>query len=136
MTELKKPLPHTDEPLMATYWQATNNGELKVRKCQSCGSLQFPAREMCIHCHTQDFDWVPVSGKAKLFTLSPAITPAYPAFADDSPYTIVIVDLEEGPRMLGWAVNVAAEDLEIGMPMQPVFHKASEEVTLVFWEPA
>lgn len=136
MTEFKRPLPHTNEPLTAEYWQATNNGELKIRKCQSCGSLQFPPREMCIHCHTQDFDWITVSGNAKLFTLSPSITPSFPAFKDDAPYTIVIVELEEGPRMLGWAANIEADQLEIGMPMQPVFRKVNDDVTLVDWEPA
>ena len=136
MTEFTKPLPHTDQPLTAPYWEGTSKGELKIKKCQSCGSMQFPPREMCKHCHSQDFDWVAASGKASLFTFSPTLTPAHPAFADDAPYAVVIVDLEEGPRMLGMATNVAFEDLQVGMPMQPVFHKVNDDVTLVYWEPA
>jgi uncharacterized OB-fold protein len=39
-------------------------------------------------------------------------------FEDDKPYTLAVVDLEEGGRALGWLDGLTEEDLSIGMAMK------------------
>jgi hypothetical protein len=54
----------------------------------------------------------------------------HPAFADDVPYAPVVVELEEGVRLLTHVSDVAPESLEIGMPVEVEFDPVTDEVTL------
>jgi uncharacterized protein len=53
-----------------------------------------------------------------------------PNFADAVPYSIVIVELEEGVRMATWVVDVSPDQLRIGLPVEVVFDDVTPEVTL------
>lgn len=132
MTVLPKPLPDVSNPLTAPFWASTKNGDLKIPKCKSCGNYQFPPREMCAHCQSLEFDWVTSSGEGKLVTYCVINRPPHPAFQDDVPYAIVVVELSEGVRMLG-ASKVPVDELKIGMAMAAEMNKVNEDVTLVNW---
>ena len=62
--------------------------------------------------------------------------PTLPAFKDDVPYPVVLVELEEGPRMVSNVVDCANEELEIGMPLEVVFDAVTDELTLPKFRPA
>ena len=53
-----------------------------------------------------------------------------PAFAGDAPYAPVVVELEEGVRMVSWIVDCDPDDIEMGMPVEVVFDDVTTEVTL------
>jgi uncharacterized OB-fold protein len=57
------------------------------------------------------------------------------AFRAKVPYVILIVELEEGPRMTSNMVDCAIEDVKIGMPVQAVFEDVNDEITLVKFRP-
>ena len=49
------------------------------------------------------------------------IAAAPTGFEEEVPYTVVVVDLEEGGRLLAWLGDtIANDDIEIGMPVQVV----------------
>jgi len=52
------------------------------------------------------------------------------------PQHLAVVELEEGVRVTSTLVNVADEDICIGMPLKPVFDRVSDEATLLRFEPA
>jgi uncharacterized OB-fold protein len=54
--------------------------------------------------------------------------PQQPSF--EVPYTVVIVELEEGWHMLSNLVDCQADEIEIGMPLEVVYHEMSDEITL------
>ena len=56
--------------------------------------------------------------------------PMLPQFADMVPYSPVIVELEEGVRMLSWLTDVEESELKIDLPLQVVFDDVTPEVTL------
>jgi uncharacterized OB-fold protein len=58
--------------------------------------------------------------------------PFHPAFAGDLPYTLVIVDLDEGPRALGRYRGEAP--LALGLPVRVGFEGGHEGVPLPFFE--
>ena len=130
-----KPLPLVTDPDYAPFWEGARRHELLVRRCQECGEYQWPSRPMCSHCHSFDLEWVKVSGKGTLYTYTVANRAFHPAFQGDVPYGVVIVELDEGPRMVGNSEGVAPEDLKIGMTMETAFNDMTEEVTLVNWKP-
>lgn len=130
-----KPLPLVTDPDYAPFWEAAKRHELLVRRCPECGEYQWPSRPMCSHCHSFGQEWVKVSGKGTLYTYTVANRAFHPAFQDDVPYGVVIVELDEGPRMVGNSENVAPEDLKIGMAMEVAFNDVTDDVTLVNWKP-
>ena len=56
--------------------------------------------------------------------------PMLPQFADLVPYSPVIVELEEGVRMLSWLTDVEEGDLKLDLPVEVVFDDVTPEVTL------
>jgi uncharacterized OB-fold protein len=54
----------------------------------------------------------------------------HPALGDLVPHAAVIVELEEGVRLTSNVVDCPVDELAIGLPVQVVFEKASEEITL------
>jgi len=56
--------------------------------------------------------------------------PMSPQFADVVPYSPVVIELQEGVRMVSWLVDVAPGDIRIGLPVEVVFDDVTPEVTL------
>jgi uncharacterized OB-fold protein len=84
---------------------------------------------MCPKCNSTDAEWAPVSGRGKVYSMTVVQHPTHPAFAD-VPYAVVIVELEEGMRMVGDVVDAKPEEIYIGMPVTVVFDDVTEDVTL------
>ena len=60
--------------------------------------------------------------------------PVLPAFAQDVPYTVVVVELDEGVRMIGRLYG--ADDVRPGMPVRVDWEHPEEGVALACWRPA
>ena len=46
---------------------------------------------------------------------------------------IALIDLDEGVRMVGEVVDVADDEIEIGMPLRVDFREIDDELTLPIW---
>ena len=80
--------------------------------------------------------WTPVSGRATLYSWTVAHPPLLPFFAERSPWPVVAVQLEEGPRMVTNLIDVAPEHYEAGLPLLVDFEDVDDEVTLVVFRRA
>lgn len=136
MAEYTKPLPLITDPDHAPHWEGAKKHELWVRRCKQCGKYQWPPRPMCAQCQSFDLEWVKAKGEGILYSYTIGYRAMHPGFQPDVPYGIVVVEMEEGPRMMGNSTNMNPEDLKIGMPMSVVFNDVTDKVTLVNWEPA
>ena len=96
------------------------DGRLMGSACSNCGATNFPPRADCADCLSGDFDYREVSGRGTVYTYS-VIAAAPTGFDDEVPYTIVVVDLEEGGRLLAWlGDSIEPDDIRIGMSVQVV----------------
>ena len=68
-----------------------------------------------------------------MYSLTTVYRPQRPEF--EVPYTVAIVELEEGVHMLTNLVDCAIEDCRIGMPVQVTFQKMSDDITLPMFRP-
>jgi uncharacterized OB-fold protein len=59
----------------------------------------------------------------------------HPSFADDVPYAVVVVELEEGVRMVSGLRGLPPEALELDLPVEVEFEKVSEEIVLPYFHP-
>ena len=103
--------------------------ELRFQRCKPCGAWRHVPREMCASCGSFDWEWAKSSGRGKIFTWTTVYQPMHPAFAD-VPYSPVIVELEEGVRMVSWVVDVKPEELEVGLAVEVTFDDVTPEVSL------
>ena len=134
MTTAPRPLPQIT-PEMGPFWEAARRHELVVQRCRGCGALRFPAREICSRCLARDAEWIPVSGRGTVFSYAIMHQVYHPGFADAVPYAVVVVELEEGARILSNLIDCAVEDLRIDMTVEVVFEELSPEVTLPKFRP-
>lgn len=96
------------------------DGRLMGSVCKNCGATNFPPRADCAECLSGDFEFREISGRGTVYTYS-VIAAAPTGFDDEVPYTIVVVDLEEGGRLLAWlGDSIKPDDIQIGMPVQVV----------------
>jgi uncharacterized OB-fold protein len=103
------------------------DGRLMGTKCKDCGAFSFPPRADCEACMSGNFEFVELSGKSTLQTFT-KIVAAPTGFEDVVPYTVGVVDLEEGGRALAWFGDTVQEDeIEIGMELQIVPQIFDEE---------
>jgi len=129
MSEYKKPIPAIT-PDMKPFFDAAKRHELVVQRCRGCGGHRFPAREICSSCLSRDAEWVKVSGAGEIFSYNVMHQVYHPGFADEVPYAVVVVKLQEGAKMNSNLKGIAPDAIKIGMPVRVVFDDVSDEVTL------
>jgi uncharacterized OB-fold protein len=96
------------------------DGRMMGSRCKACGETSFPPRADCAACTAGEFEFFEISGKGTLHTYS-KIAAAPTGFEDDVPYTVGVVDLEDGGRLLAWiGESIADDEVKIGMDLQVV----------------
>ncbi len=130
----QKPLPHIDE-VNRPFWEAAKRHELVLQKCQECGHYRYPPGSICPHCLSDRLTWVKVSGRGTVHTWTVFHRAYHPAFTQDVPYAVVVIELEEGPRLLSNLVDCKIEGIRVGRPVEVVFEDVTTEVTLPKFRP-
>jgi uncharacterized OB-fold protein len=82
------------------YEEGLLAGVLRVQRCEVCGLAQLYPRILCVHCGAQSLRWEEASGKGSIYSYTVVRRAPSPEFADDVPYALALVDLDEGPRVL------------------------------------
>jgi uncharacterized OB-fold protein len=129
-----KPIPRP-APESVPYWEAAKKHRLELPHCHACGKLWFPPSQSCPHCLAVDFSWEPVSGRGKVFSFVVFHRVYHPAFAQEVPYVVALVELEEGPRMLTNIVGVPVDKVTCEMPVKVVFDDVPEGVSVPKFTP-
>lgn len=134
MSGSQRPLP-LPTPETKHFWEGTQQGEIRLQKCDDCAKVYFPPRPFCPGCASRKVSILKASGKAKLFSYVIHHRPA-PGFTP--PYAIAVVELEEGPRLMTNIVECpqTPEALQLDMPLVPHFEKMSDDITLPLFKPA
>jgi uncharacterized OB-fold protein len=110
------------------------DGRLMGSECKGCGFTAFPPRADCPQCDSGDFAYREISGKGTVCTFT-TIAAAPTGFDDEAPYTVTVVDLEEGGRLLGWlGETIAEQELTIGQQVQvvPRVFEESEDIKVYY----
>lgn len=84
----------------APFWAATEKHRLVMQRCDACRRLVWYPRHVCPHCGGLALQWEQLSGQGVVHAVSVHHRAAHPAFADRVPYSVVLVDLAEGARIM------------------------------------
>jgi uncharacterized OB-fold protein len=110
-------LPETDEH-SETWWRSLHDGLLLLERCTACRHVYFYPRGMCPSCWCEEVEWVPSTGRGRVYTYSTVRINDLPPFAERLPYVVAMVDLEEGPRIMATLADVDVDDVKIGLPVR------------------
>jgi uncharacterized OB-fold protein len=126
---LPRPTPETQP-----FWDGTRAGELRLQRCEACAHVYFPPRPFCPKCAGRKIRWFRASGRGFLYSYVIHHRPA-PGF--EPPYSIAVVELEEGPRMMTNIVNCpqTPDVLVLDMPLEVVFTRVSDDIALPQFQP-
>jgi uncharacterized OB-fold protein len=85
----------------APFWAGCNQGKLLLQHCASCDTRFYYPRRLCPACGAAEPGWIESRGLGTIFSFSEVHTSFFGAeWNDELPYTVILVDLDEGPRML------------------------------------
>lgn len=112
----------------AKIWrQLPKRYRMEGSKCYTCLECFFPARDFCPNCRrTGDVKKHTMQGKGKIFSYTTTYVPLE-GFERQTPYTLAIVQLEEGPKITSVIVDCEPSEVEIGMRVRDVFRRISED---------
>lgn len=131
---VSKPIPEPDEA-SAPFWKGSLSGELRLMKCSQCGVTRLPSRRHCDECLSDELEWITASGKGILRTFGVMHQRYHPGFAEELPYVVAIVELEEGPRLPTNVVELGDAVPYVDMPVEVVWER-HDDVALPKFRPA
>jgi uncharacterized protein len=134
-SKIPKLVPQPDG-LNAEFYAHCAAGELRFQRCTACATWRHPPRVRCAACGSDEVEWALASGRGQIYSWTITHRPLDPGFADEVPYAVLVVEMEEGPRLVGNLRELAPSDLALGLAVEVVFEPVAEHVALTQFRPA
>jgi uncharacterized OB-fold protein len=131
----EKPIPPI-QPWAEPFWAAAREEKLLIQHCRGCDRYVFYPRLQCPACFSAKLEWIEACGRGRVYTYSVVLNNPPSAFQNDVPFVIAIVELEEGVRLMTNIVGCKPDAVRCDMPVEVVFEKATDEITLPKFTPA
>ncbi len=131
----RRPAPVPDAA-SAPFFEGAQRRQLMLQRCKACGAWHLPVRTVCDACLSTDLAWTPASGRGEVYTFAYMHYVYHEGFANEVPYNLTVVKLQEGPLMETNLVGVRRGEIKIGMPVEAVFEEAGEGVIVPKFRPA
>ena len=125
----RKPVPTPDADT-AAFWRGLHDGMLLLQHCTDCGHIQYYQQATCRACGHENLVHRAASGRGKVHSFSVVHRAPGPAFKPDVPYAVLLVELEEGPRMISTFTGGAPDEVTFDMDVVLTLQTINEEITL------
>jgi uncharacterized protein len=125
---LPEPGPDTRE-----FWDGCRRHELRIQRCARCARARFAPRPGCPWCGSLRFAWFTAAGRGRVFSWTVVHRPTLPAFEAFLPYAAALVELDEGPFMVGQLRGCEPRDIRVGMRVRVEFDDVTPECSLPHW---
>ncbi|HUI48091.1 MAG TPA: OB-fold domain-containing protein [Acidimicrobiia bacterium] len=109
-------------------------GELRLQRCTACAAWRHPPRFRCATCGSAGVAWERASGRGRVYSWTVTHRAVDPAFTP--PYAILVVELDEGPRLVGNLRGVEPSELVLDLPVVVEIEAVSDTVGLLWFSPA
>ena len=104
----------------AYFWQGVSEHRLLLQRCASCQTLHHPPIPMCGRCHSVEWETQESAGRGIVHSW---ILSHHPTEPDAEPRIVVLVELEEGPRLVSNLCEIDAADVRNEMPVEVCFRE-------------
>jgi uncharacterized OB-fold protein len=103
-------------PETSEFWDGLERGAFLLQTCADCGHVRFPPTAMCRVCLSVDARWQAASGGGEVWSVTRVERPPSPDWQGEVPYWLVVVQLDEGAKVLGRLRGVSSDHgVEIGL---------------------
>ena len=129
MTEVARPYPQPDRD-SARFWEAQNQHELVFQRCAGCAAVRYPVGPLCPECLSFDFEWAMSTGRGTVYSSTVVHHQTHPAFP--TPYTVLLVEMAEGPRVIAQLRADGGTEVRIGTPVRVAWEDYPHQSLPVF----
>lgn len=128
------PLPDVDDPIMRPFWEGARDHRLMQQRELATGHCHWPPKPLYWKGGGK-LEWFEASGRGTIYTYVVAYPPFLPALEHKLPHIMVVVQLAEGVRIVGYMIDCKPEEMSFGMPVEVAFEDLTEQVSLPVWRP-
>lgn len=134
------PIPVPDQDTQP-FWDAASERRLVIPRCRVCERWIWQPKPVCPHCHADAPEWQPASGAGRIASWTVVRPPVLPVYAELIPFVVLLVELDEGVRMVGQLVDDdghllttdgEAESVAMGTPVE-LRWRLQDDQTLPVW---
>ncbi|WP_083212021.1 Zn-ribbon domain-containing OB-fold protein [Mycobacterium intracellulare] len=118
------------------FWAAAREGSLIFQRCNDCQFVRWPAAGVCPECLSRSTMWAPVEGVGTLWSNVVYHRAYAPAFKDDIPYPIGLVELDCGVRLVTRLVDLQPDVEAVGSRVAVRFIDIGQHGTVPVFGPA
>jgi uncharacterized OB-fold protein len=119
-----RPTPVPDEA-SKPFFDAAREGKFLLKYCPTCNRYLTPAAEVCDTCFDYTLQWLPSSGKGTIYSFVLNHQVVHPGFKDLVPYSVIVVELEEGPRVTS-TYDGPNDEIKVDMPVRVTFEELGD----------
>ena len=101
------------------YSEALKENKLLGLKCHNCDTVTAPPRMVCRKCGSSEMEIIELTGNGKNQTFTVINIPAE-GREEECPYIVVLVELDEGPWIMGNLVDIEPEEASMELIGQRV----------------
>jgi len=124
-------LPQTE--FMNRFIEELKNDKLLGTHCKKCGAKYLPPRDNCV-CGSKNLEWYEAPKKGQIIAYTIVTFPPE-SMEKYAPYIVAIAELEDKTKLLAHLSGVTPKNLEIGLPIQVVSYKISEDKIVYKFKP-
>jgi uncharacterized OB-fold protein len=128
----KKYVPKPEGLNLEFHEACLSNGLLNLQQCTACGEYRHPPRWYCPACHSGHYEFSPVPGSGSIYSMAINHFTVDPGWVDDLPYVTAVVQLDEGPRVVGAVRGLGIDDVGLGLPVQVTVEARGEEFAFLW----
>lgn len=126
-----RPIPRLDH-LSEHFWKSVNAGKLLIQKCPECEHFQFYPRALCTQCGATP-EWFETAGRGTVYTYTVIRQNGAKPFSAILPYVVAMIELAEGPKIMGNVTHCDPDVVCIGMEVSFYPVSMTEEIGIPFW---
>ena len=102
---------------LKAFFQEARAGRLTGIRCARCGEIAIPPKEFCPACQERAWEPVPLDGHGTIASFTVIRIPPR-GHAEEAPYAVAVVKLDEGVSLLGRILDIPLDTLKVGMPVR------------------
>jgi uncharacterized OB-fold protein len=133
-TAYRKPLPVIDA-WNRPFWEACKQHRLVMQRDRQTGRFFYPPAPVSPFGASSEWDWTELSGFGSVHSWVVFHQKYYAGFAEELPYAVVLVKLDEGPQLMSNLVGVPNEAMRIGQRVRVTFRDVDERISIPVFEP-
>ena len=115
----------------AVFAATLAEGVFEIQKCGGCGTHVFHPRVICPACGSADLGWFAPTGRGTVYART--VVRRKPERGGD--YNVVLVDLEEGVRMMSRIDGIAHDQIVAGLKVTASIGEGAEGDPAVVFRP-